>query len=177
MPNTMQRWTNLLNDSKPIQGYYVYGWVCEDWGGIYFYIGKGVGDRYKATSSRSMAFSAILKNWNCFPVILIDGLTEEEAFVKEEELKKEFTFKRGLPIMDGERKLATMACITAKEHKRKTDPNYKEGRKRVEYNHEKFKLLYREVKSGTKTKTAAARKLGVSRAKWYRIVNEIEARA
>lgn len=53
---------NLLNDGKPILGWYVYGWVNEDWGGVYSYIGKGHNNRYKDPQKRGRAFKAICEN-------------------------------------------------------------------------------------------------------------------
>jgi hypothetical protein len=43
VPNVGKEWQDELNDGRPIKGYYVYGWVCADWGGVYFYVGKGKG--------------------------------------------------------------------------------------------------------------------------------------
>lgn len=56
--------------------------------------------------------------------------------------------------------------------KKANDPNYKEGRKPVEYDVELFKRLLQDVHSGALSVIDAAERLGVSRAKWYRIVKE-----
>lgn len=56
----------------------------------------------------------------------------------------------------------------------KQDPDYREGRKPVEYDGEMFLQLYSEVKAKRMTVTEAAEELGVSRGKWYRIVKEHE---
>ncbi|WP_304576570.1 NUMOD3 domain-containing DNA-binding protein [Romboutsia ilealis] len=65
--------------------YYVYAWIRED-NGTYFYIGKGSGKRYRNKfSKRNMFFRHIVSTVECKPVILIDGLTEEEAYRKERE--------------------------------------------------------------------------------------------
>lgn len=57
------------------------------------------------------------------------------------------------------------------------NPEYKEGRKAVQYDKDLFRNLAMAVNTGVESITSAARKLGVSRAKWYRIVKEVEARA
>ena len=113
--------SEILNDGKRIKDFYVYGWFNADWK-CYFYIGKGKQDRYKEMRSRGGSFTAIVKNWECFPVILIDDLTEEEAWYMEDSLKQEFIFERGYPIMDGEGNsaaLKNMAIQRAKAEKKK----------------------------------------------------------
>ena len=121
----------LLNDGKPIKGYYIYGWVNADWGGAYFYIGKGTNDRYKKISNRGRAFKAIISNWDCFPVIIEDGLTEEEAILEEDRIKTEMLFNLGYPIVDGEGHSAWIknkAILLAKKERKENDPTFKEGR-------------------------------------------------
>lgn len=54
-------------------------------------------------------------------------------------------------------------------------PGYREGRKPVEYDSELFESLYSDVLLGALSVTDAAERLGVSRAKWYRIVKERDA--
>lgn len=54
-------------------------------------------------------------------------------------------------------------------------PDYKEGRKAVQYDSELFESLYADVLLGALSVTDAAERLGVSRAKWYRIVKERDA--
>lgn len=55
------------------------------------------------------------------------------------------------------------------------NPNYREGRKPVQYNRDLFDILYEQVDKGLTTVTDAAAQLGVSRPKWYRIVQERSA--
>ena len=50
---------------------------------------------------------------------------------------------------------------------------YKEGRPTIEYDKDKFAELYADVRAGALCVHDAAEQLGVSRAKWYRIVKEI----
>lgn len=57
------------------------------------------------------------------------------------------------------------------------DPNYREGRKPKEYDESLFDSLYEDVMDGALSVTDAAETLGVSRAKWYRIVKERKAAA
>ena len=54
------------------------------------------------------------------------------------------------------------------------NPEYKEGRKAVQYDKDLFRNLAMAVNTGVESITSA-RKLGVSRAKWYRIVKEARA--
>lgn len=59
----------------------------------------------------------------------------------------------------------------------KLNPEYKEGRKAVQYDKDLFRNLAMAVNTGVESITSAARKLGVSRAKWYRIIEQTELRA
>lgn len=54
----------------------------------------------------------------------------------------------------------------------KQRPGYREGRKSVEYDSELFKSLSGLVSDGKISISEAAKRLGVSRAKWYRITAE-----
>lgn len=160
----------LLNDGKPVIGWYVYGWVNADWGGAYFYVGKGHGQRYRDIEKRGMAFKAIYRNWECFPVILEDGLTEEEAEHREAEWKEEMIFDKGFPIMDGEghsESLKHLAIQRAKREKRISDPNWHEGRKAFEIPAE-FADYRSRAESGEITVVAACEELGISRSTWYK---------
>ena len=160
----------LLNNGEPIRGYYIYGWVNADWGGVYFYVGKGHGLRYKDTKKRGQAFSAIVGKWDCFPVIIEDGLTEEEAEIQEVEIKQRMIFDMGFPIMDGEGhsdSLKHLAIQRAKREKRLTDPNYHEGRKALEIP-EGFEFYRKNVGEGLVTVVAACAELGISRSTWYK---------
>ncbi len=56
-----------------------------------------------------------------------------------------------------------------KEAKRKSDPNFKEGRKAKIFDYELFKYLDEKVDAGEVSVAEAARRLGITRAKWYRI--------
>ena len=160
----------LLNDGKPVVGWYVYGWVNADWGGAYFYVGKGHGQRYKETEKRGMAFKAIYRNWECFPVVIEDGLTEEEAERREAEIKEFMIFDKGFPIMDGEghsESLKHLAIQRAKREKRMNDPNWHEGRKALEIP-EDFEWYKLSVGTGEITVTKACEELGISRSTWYK---------
>lgn len=50
---------------------------------------------------------------------------------------------------------------------------YREGRPAIEFDTEKFRELYADVLSGAICVNTAAEELGVSRAKWYRIVKSV----
>lgn len=74
-----------MNDNK----YYVYHWINDDTN-LPFYVGKGSGNRYKSTkkNSRNPWFERIINKHNCHPEIIIDNLSEEEAFQKEIEIEQ-----------------------------------------------------------------------------------------
>lgn len=169
----------LLNDGNPVSGYYVYGWVNEDWGGVYFYIGKGRGDRYNDVKKRGMAFKAICENWNCFPVILEDGLTEEEAERREAEIKEHMIFELGFPIMDGEGHSSTLKHLATQRAKRKlraSNPDWHEGRKPLPVPAE-FEEYRKRVECGEVTVKALCLDLKISRSTWYKWVREETADA
>lgn len=63
-----------------------------------------------------------------------------------------------------------------KAARKASDPLYKEGRKPVQYDTERFEALYKDVMIGAISVVDAAEKLGVSRGKWYRIVKEKQDR-
>lgn len=71
-----------------------------------------------------------------------------------------------------ERDMIVERTQAGKTAKKASDPNYKEGRKAVEYDPDLFVELKSEVDSGKISTTKAAEMLHVSRAKWYRIVAE-----
>lgn len=51
-------------------------------------------------------------------------------------------------------------------------PGYREGRKPIEYDANLFEILSEQVSSRVLTVSEAAKQLGVSRQKWYRIVEQ-----
>lgn len=165
----------LLNNGNAVSGWYVYGWVNEDWGGVFFYIGKGHGKRYADVEKRGLAFKAICKNWSCFPVIIEDGLMEVEAELREAEIKEHMIFERGFPIMDGEGHSSTLRHLAgryAKKKKREADPNWHEGRKAFEIPAE-FESYRNRTAAGEITVVAACAELGISRSTWYKWTREI----
>lgn len=55
------------------------------------------------------------------------------------------------------------------------DPDWKEGRHSVEYDASLFETMLVRVNRGEVSVTDAAAELGISRAKWYRLVKELAA--
>lgn len=162
----------FLNAGKPIREWYVYAWANADWGGVYFYVGKGHGKRYCNVEQRGKAFQAILDKWSCFPTILEDGLTEEEAEEQEVYWKQFLIFDKGFPIMDGEghsESLKHLATLRGKQKKRLSDPTWREGRKALEIPDE-FYEKKNEVAEGSITVVDACKELGISRSTWYKWV-------
>ena len=78
-------------------------------------------------------------------------------------------------LAEFERDLIVERTQSGKAIKRENDPNYKEGRKAVEYDSERYQELKNEVEAGKISVSKAAELLNVSRAKWYRIAKELEA--
>ena len=156
------------------KGYYVYGWACAEWGHTYYYVGKGTKNRYCSTDNRGKAFMAIFNNWTVYPVILRSGLSAEQAEQVEDEIKTDFIFNRGYPIMDGEGNssaLKNRAIRLAKEQLRKTDPNWREGRERREL--PDFQKFLKKQKDGSMSVTECCAELGISRRTWYNRVAEV----
>ena len=154
-------------------GYYVYAWCCADWGDIYYYVGKGHGDRYKTVSGRGKSFTAIYNNWNVYPVILQSGLSEEESWQLEDSYKTHFIFDKGYPIMDGEGNHSTLKnrsiAIRKKELREKGE--LKDGRPRKETPN--FERLVKMQKDGKVTVKECCEQLGISRRTWYNRVSEV----
>ena len=72
----------MLSDEKV---FYVYEWFIRDTNEV-FYVGKGKGKRYKTISRRNKYFNDIYNSHECDVRILIDGLTEKEAFDYEHDV-------------------------------------------------------------------------------------------
>ena len=71
-----------------------------------------------------------------------------------------------------ERDMIVQRTMEGKAVARQRD-GYREGRPAVEYDKRKFERLHADVLAGALSASDAAEKLGVSRAKWYRIVKEV----
>jgi len=80
-----------------------------------------------------------------------------------------------LAFAEFERDLIVQRTNEGKAVVKQNNPDYKEGRKAVQYDSELFESLYSDVLLGALSVTDAAERLGVSRAKWYRIVKERSA--
>lgn len=77
-----------------------------------------------------------------------------------------------------------LSCVAEFEHdmilsrlndgkaaRKAADPTYKEGRKTVPYDEEKFLKIKKRVDAGALSVSEACREVGISRAKWYRLAN------
>ena len=71
-----------------------------------------------------------------------------------------------------ERDMIVQRTMEGKAVARQRD-GYREGRPAVEYDKRKLARLHADVLAGALSASDAAEKLGVSRAKWYRIVKEV----
>lgn len=154
-------------------GYYVYAWCNADWGDIYYYVGKGHGDRYKTVSGRGKSFTAIYKNWNVYPIILQGGLSEEESWELEDYYKTHFIFDRGYPIMDGEGNHSTLKnrAIAIRKKELREKGELKDGRPRKES--ADFEKFLKKQKDGSMTVKECCEALGISRRTWYNRVLEV----
>ena len=70
-----------------------------------------------------------------------------------------------------ERDMIVQRTAEGKAVARKNNPNYKEGRKTKPWDAELFRAVHDSVERGKLTVTEASRKLGISRAKYYRIAS------
>lgn len=66
----------------PERRYYVYVWYTLDTNEI-FYVGKGTGNRYKTRKRENSFFMNILNSHECDSKVIIDNLTEQEAYETE----------------------------------------------------------------------------------------------
>lgn len=71
-----------------------------------------------------------------------------------------------------ERDMIAERTSEGREIAKKNNPNYREGRKPIEYDIDLFDALLSDVHCGALSVIDAAEKLGVSRTKWYRIAKE-----
>lgn len=71
-----------------------------------------------------------------------------------------------------ERDLIVERTKAGKEYKKLHDPDYKEGRKPIQYDSALFEELLQRTSNGELTAAQAGKLLGVGRSKWYEIVKE-----
>lgn len=77
-----------------------------------------------------------------------------------------------LAFAEFERNMIVERTAAGKAYRKEHDPTYREGRKPQEYDADLFNKLYAEVEDDLISVVEAAKSLGISRAKWYRIVKE-----
>lgn len=123
-------------------------------------------DRFARTVQEGLDVVEALRNRGINVHILNMGLVEQTA-------TGDLIFTIMLAFAKFERDMIVERTAAGKAYKREHDPNYKEGRKPIEYDKELYQALKAAVKAGTMTVASAAEKLGISRAKWYRIVEEV----
>lgn len=69
--------------------YYIYEWYIVDTNFV-FYVGKGKGNRYKNTKHRNKIFSNIVNSNNCESRIVVQNLSEEQAYSVEKDFIKKY---------------------------------------------------------------------------------------
>lgn len=157
--------------------YYVYAFYNNDWKD-YFYIGKGSGDRYKNFENRSNHVRAIINAHSISSEILVSGLSEEEAYLVETELKEKY-IQKGSPIIDYEgykkrnqrRGIAAMPIIDGKRVSPKT--GNATGRPSAEFP-EEWKKYFTEWKSNRITANKFMDDLKLKRTTFYKLVKIYE---
>ena len=122
--------------------YYVYGWFNLEWG-VYFYIGRGKGNRYKSTNNRSKAFKAIVSRWECEP-------SDLKAMAQAEGI----------------------AAMPVDENGRKISKKTGRGFGRPEKKPDNFADILRRQKEGLLTVKEAMAEAGVGRTRWYELAHE-----
>jgi hypothetical protein len=163
----------------PEHRFYVYAWFCRSWGDIPFYVGKGSGDRWRSLSGRSQQFEKIVERFECFPVILLNNLTEEQSDMAENQTKQRFILE-GMPIIDMELKpkrrlvqrkgIDAMPVVDGKRVSTKTGRAY--GRPAVTLGDD-FEKFLKKQKDGLMTVEECCKILGIGRSTWYARVREV----
>lgn len=156
--------------------HYLYVWCYkEDGEEIPFYVGRGIGGRWKETQRRSRAVYDVLRVKECYPVKVFTGLTEWAAIVLEQVVKDSLK-NAGFVLCDGEhdeeqRKTAQRRGIEIA----KREGKYK-GRKPVEVDKYKFAQLYEEVQRGERSNKYVMDTLGLKRNTYYKLVEEYKTK-
>lgn len=167
----------LMKDDSE-RRFYVYAWFCRSWGDIPFYVGKGSGDRWKTTIGRSQQFEKIVERFECFLVVLLDNLTEEQADFAEDETKHRFMME-GMPIIDMELKrkrrlvqrdgIDAMLVVNGKKFSEKKNRAYGRQAKDVP----DFEKFLKKQKDGQLTVNECCEALGIGRSTWYARAREV----
>ena len=169
-------WLERTDD--PAHSFYVYAWFCLSWGNIPFYVGKGHGNRYTEMTNRSQQFKALTNKFDCFPLILIDNLTEEQADYTEDKAK-ELLICEGMPLIDLEikakRRLAQrqgIAAMPVDENGRRISKKTGRGFGRAEKRPANFAEVYERQQRGELSLKQALAEVGVGRTRWYELARE-----
>ena len=162
----------------PKHQFYVYAWFCRSWGDIPFYVGKGSKDRWRSMSGRSLQFRKIVERFDCFPVILLNWLSEEQADFAEDNAKARF-ISEGMPLIDMEikakRKMAqregidTMPVVDGKRYSSKKGRTYGRPSKDIP----DFEKFLKKQKDGQMTVDECCKALGIGRSTWYARAREV----
>lgn len=127
-------------EAQKINKYYVYEWFIVETKEV-FYVGKGSGDRYKNIYQRNKFFKDMYNTHNCDTRIVLDNLSEEEAFEKEIELigyYRENTDYRLTNMTDGGE--GTSGWIPSDEFKIKQSKIHKEQWNDINYREKMLKI-------------------------------------
>lgn len=79
-----------------------------------------------------------------------------------------------LAFAEFERAMILERTSTGKAVAKQKNPDFKEGRPRVDVDGDAFRVLRQKQTAGEITATAAARELGISRSAWYNLCREVQ---
>ena len=150
--------------------FYVYQFINDDWS-VPFYVGKGMGYRYKQTNRRSNHIQAICSNFHWHSEIIEYFDSEDGAYQYEQQLKRQYK-ERGFPIIDGEANATHKDAQRIGIEKAKQMNKYK-GRKPVDI--PDFELYYRMLCNKNITKTALAKELNITRPTLDNLISRYES--
>lgn len=121
------------------------------------------------SDNRNQTFLKIIERWTCFPVILKQGLSEEQALYEEQKYKEMFALEQGHPIVDEEgNNLKQLVIRKRKEELRKQGIRV-DGRPAVNVNQRELKKFREKQKGGEMTVAECCAALNISRSTWYNL--------
>lgn len=146
------------NTPESERGYYVYMWFEQ---GVPVYVGMGSGNRWRNTSNRSKTLRDYIKGKDIQKMVVVPNLPSILALRVEHQIKEELK-SRGFTLIDGEG--------DPDERKRRQ----REGIRRAIESGVHFGRAAKEVDVSLmpgETVDQACKRLGISRATYYRKVN------
>ena len=122
-------------------------------------------DRFCRTTKEGLDYIDILMSKGIKIHILNMGLIEDTPIGR-------LIVTQLLAFAEFERSMILERTQSGKRYKRATDPDYKEGRPRVNVTESDFKKFYKKQKAGLISVSEAVKKLDISRGTWYNLAKE-----